>query len=161
MSEHENPSGLFVQIFRDATLFEMGLVAFIVFPAIFSGYRTILEAFFPDQELLQICILIVSYSLFVSLMIYGKIKANQEKVEISRIEVAKEIIQQHLSGKSKPYASYGWLRTHCGKEESEWTDEFLLNLIEIYPSLFCYQPMAPNSKPGLRLLTAPEEIDED
>lgn len=166
----ESSPGVFVQILRDATPFEMGLVAFVVFPAIFFAWKPILEELLPSQASLRTTILILGYAVLVGLMLYGKVAAeqikNSEKARKlkakeleQKLEVAKNVIYSQMVSVGHTKSSYERLRQRLGRDESEWSDGFLNGVVEAYPALFRYQRIK-KGKPGLRLLDS-VEVDED
>jgi hypothetical protein len=166
----ENSPGIFIQILRDATPFEMGLVSFVVFPAIFFAWNPILKELLPNQASLSTIILVVGYVGLVSLMLYGKVVAEQikqsERVQEQKqkelkqkLEAAKNAIHSRLVSVEYTKSSYAMLRQKLCKEESEWSNDFLDTLVETYPTIFRYQRIK-GGKPGLRLLDS-IEVDED
>jgi hypothetical protein len=165
----ENSPSFFVQILRDATPFEIGLVAFLVFPAIFFSWNPILKGLLPNESL-RITILLTGYAGLLGLMLYGKVLAEQIKKserakELKRkefeqkLEDTKNMICSRMIGIGHTKSSYSLLRQKLGRDESEWSNGFLDILVETYPTVFRYQPIK-GGKPGLRLLDS-IEVDEE
>ena len=102
----EQKEGALIKWLRDATTFEVGLVAFLFLPPVLLAWLTILGAVTDDKtwKLRIFLALAIVYALMVGIMTYGRVKSErrkkneeerQRKIELERKSAYERLFEHH------------------------------------------------------------------